>query len=138
MKTAMIQAPASQPASFSPVRNEGLVLPVSYFSSPFLHRLTALLEEHYADERFGAGKLSRLLCLCSMQVYRKVKRDTGLSPGHYILQFRLSKALDLLQSTDLTIGEIAWRTGFGSQNYFARSFRKRYGVPPRLMRQHRA
>ena len=130
----MSPEPAPLRALLSPLRDENAFLSVSYFSAPFLGKLTALLEAHYADERFSACDMSRLLCLCSMQAYRKVKKHTGFSPGHYILHFRLAKALHLLRNTDLSICEIAWQTGFMSQSYFARAFRKVYGAPPRFMR----
>lgn len=104
-------------------------------SESFLHKLNVLLNAHYDDEHFGACQLSRLLHLCPMQTHRKVKKYTGMSPGRYILHFRLEKSLYLLQHTELRIGEIAWQTGFCSQSYFARAFRQVYGLSPHCIRQ---
>jgi AraC-like DNA-binding protein len=58
------------------------------------------------------------------------RRGTGLSPGQYIAHYRLGKARDLLASTDLSIDEIARRTGHGTASYLSRAFRRAEGVPP--------
>jgi AraC family transcriptional regulator len=113
----------------------GIVTPPPAFADTFLKALQTALEKHYADECFGALELSKLLFLCPMQVHRKVKQRTGLSPGRLLLLFRLKKAQVLLRSTDLPIGEIAWRCGFASQNYFARAFHKEMGQTPKAARQ---
>ena len=102
---------------------------------PFVNRLTALLESKYTDETFDVTKLSQMLCLCQMQVHRKIKKYTGLSPGKYILHYRLSKAMVLLSNTEYTIGEIAYQTGFSSQNNFSRAFRRECGLSPSQSRK---
>lgn len=103
-------------------------------SSPFERRLTALLESRYSEESFDVGAICRLLYLCPMQVHRKIKQLTGLSPGKYLLRFRLNKALSLLRSTDYSIGKIAEKTGFASHNNFARAFRREFGHSPKQER----
>lgn len=100
----------------------------SDFYPTFLTKLSALLEKHYTDELFGVPKLSQLLCLCPMQVHRKLKKLTGISPGQYLLHFRLSKAVHLIIETDFTLGEIAYRTGFSSLNNFSRVFKRVLGI----------
>jgi len=67
--------------------------------------------------------LCEKLCLCPMQVYRKVKKHTGLPPGKYLLLYRLNMALCMLQETEYTIGEIAFHVGFSNQNNFSRAFK---------------
>ena len=40
------------------------------------------------------------------------------------------EAARLLRFTDLTIGEVAFRTGFDDQLYYSRAFKRRYGESP--------
>ena len=40
------------------------------------------------------------------------------------------EAARLLRFTTLTVGEIAFRAGYSDQLYFARAFRRHYGVSP--------
>ncbi len=62
---------------------------------------------------------------------RKAFKDVmGVAPGQYHLKIKIEKAAQMLQETDLTITEIAHRTGFESLFHFSRLFRKKTGVPP--------
>ena len=67
--------------------------------------------------------------------FRKVfKKTTGLSPNQYHLDLRLVKAKELLISTNLTINQVAYQTGFDSLFYFSRLFKQKNGVSPREFR----
>ncbi len=108
---------------------------VKTYTTPFVRQLTALLEVSYADESFDTSVMCRKLCLCRMQVHRKVKKNIGLIPAKCILYFRLAKAMLLLSNSVHTIGEIACQTGFGSPNNFSRAFRRVFGMTPSQSRQ---
>jgi AraC family transcriptional activator of pyochelin receptor len=56
----------------------------------------------------------------------------------YRLNLRLNLAKQLLTETDLTIGEIAYKTGFDSRDGFARCFRSRFHNAPRKWRKIQA
>ena len=109
--------------------------PVSPQATPFLRKLIEIVEANYADSTFDIHGLSRKLNLCPMQVHRKVKRHIGLTPGKYLLLFRLKKSQYLLRNTDLPIGEIAWQVGFCYHHTFTRAFRRIFGCSPLQMRQ---
>lgn len=71
----------------------------------------------------------------SVSHLRAVFRDRlGVSLGRYMRESRLSAAAQLLQTTDLNVGEIATRCGFESIYAFSRAFRKSFGLPPRNYR----
>ena len=53
----------------------------------------------------------------------------------YRLDLRLALAKRLLDETDLTIAEIAYKTGFDSRDGFARCFRKKFHLSPREWRK---
>ncbi len=61
---------------------------------------------------------------------KEFKRYTGFSPGQYQIQLRIQKAKNLLSITDLSVKEIAYQLGFGSNNYFSRIFRQKTGMSP--------
>lgn len=67
--------------------------------------------------------------------FRKIfKEITGLSPNQYQLELRLEKAKTLLNTTNLTIKEVAYQTGFESIFYFSRMFKKKNNIPPKDFR----
>lgn len=53
----------------------------------------------------------------------------------YTTDLRLNLAQELLEETDLTLAEVAYKCGFNSRDVFTRSFRKRYNQPPREWRK---
>ena len=59
-----------------------------------------------------------------------IKKHIGLSIQQYIIQYRLKMAESLLKQTDLTITEIADKTGFTDISHFNRIFKKYKGMNP--------
>lgn len=57
-----------------------------------------------------------------------------MSPTDYLNHVRISRALELLQVTSLSIAEIASRVGIYDANYFSRLFKKVTGYPPRYFK----
>lgn len=62
-------------------------------------------------------------------------RCVGTAPMHYLSQWRLRVAADLLGNTDRATKLIAESAGFGSTAAFTRAFRREFGVPPARWRQ---
>ena len=54
----------------------------------------------------------------------------GESPNNFLKNYRLSKALELLDRKTLNISEIAYQTGFSSPTYFSKCFNEVYGILP--------
>jgi AraC-like DNA-binding protein len=61
----------------------------------------------------------------------------GLSPIRYLTEWRMHIAADLLASTDLTVAQVARRTGYDSQEAFSRAFKRRMGSAPSTWRTDR-
>ena len=101
----------------------------------FLTKLVREIEEHLNESEFGAVFLEKAFTMSKMQLYRKLKTMTGMTPGEFIKHIRLKQAANLLASTSLNVTEIFYRTGFNNQSYFFREFRKRYGCAPNEYRE---
>lgn len=65
---------------------------------------------------------------------KNFKKKIGVSPNQYHLTLRLNRATHLLNSTNLTISEVAYQTGFDSLFYFSKLFKKKMGKSPKLYR----
>ena len=63
-------------------------------------------------------------------VSHKTRKMTGMSVCELIKQRRLSRAVNLLDSTDYNINEIAAMVGIEDYNYFSRIFRAAHGYSP--------
>lgn len=66
---------------------------------------------------------------------KKFKEEFGKTPQEFLLQFRMSKATELLKETKLPIGEISSAVGYNDQLHFSRAFKNIYGVSPRSWRE---
>lgn len=90
-----------------------------------LRRIDANLDENF-DFIEEASKQH-----ISPSYYRMIfKKITGLSPLEYLNRVRVLRALELLQTTYMSIGEVADAVGIHDSNYFSRLFKKLVGCPP--------
>ncbi len=64
------------------------------------------------------------------------KEEMGVTFQEYLQNLRLNFALELIKTSDLSISEICFRTGFNSAAYFSRAFKKHFGNSPRFYRNH--
>ncbi len=72
----------------------------------------------------------------SYALFRKsFKERLGTSPGQYHLQLKIEKAASMLKETAFSIATIAQNTGFESEFYFSRIFKKKMGVSPGIYRK---
>ena len=74
------------------------------------------------------------LGLSRSKLYRKIKTLTGTSANEIIRKTRLEKAKELLEKTDMTIGEICYKVGFASPSYFTKRFKEHTGIIPKTYR----
>ena len=96
----------------------------------FLARFCDCIDQNLADSDLSVETVGAELGLSRVQLYRKVKALTGLSPVELLLKARLQRGLELLQTTDKTISEVAYEVGFTAPSYFTKCFRDEYGIVP--------
>jgi AraC family transcriptional regulator, arabinose operon regulatory protein len=63
------------------------------------------------------------------------RRHTGFSPVNFVIRMRIQQACRLLDTTKLSVGEVAERTGYQDAYYFTRCFRRIMGRAPRAYRK---
>lgn len=78
--------------------------------------------------------LARQVNLDRSQLFRVIKKETGLSPSRYITAFRLRESQQLLLKTDLSITEVMLSVGFDDLSRFSRCFKESFGISPREYR----
>lgn len=100
----------------------------------FVTRLREIIQQHLADSDFSVERLGEEIGLSRVQLYRKVKVLTGKTPVELLRKARLMKARTMVTTTDRSIAEIAYATGFTSPSYFNKCFKDEFGVSPGGMR----
>lgn len=87
------------------------------------------LIEHIG-EKITVSDIAAEIHISQSHFTRLFKQHTGFSPYSYILVCRLNKAKELLHTTDKSISEIAYDTGFNSDANFIYTFTKNVGISP--------
>ena len=89
---------------------------------------------HYQDPAFNASSVAEHFDYNISYLSRSFYRATGFKLSHYINLFRYHLAKELLSTTDLSIAQIARRSGFASSSSFIRAFRASEGLTPGAFR----
>ena len=96
----------------------------------FIQKVQHVIEQHYKDEDFGLPQLCQKIRMSRSQLYRKLKALTGTSPSDFIRSYRLHKAKDLLENSEMNVSEVAWEVGYKDVAHFSRSYQEVFGFPP--------
>lgn len=101
----------------------------------FLDQFYAVLSARVSDENFSVEQFAGVMNLGRTQFYKKVKALTGETPVQHLHRARLDYAYRLLRDTTMTVEEVMLRAGFHSATHFYNSFKKQFGMSPKLVRQ---
>jgi len=93
------------------------------------------LEKTYMDPELTLEAVASALGLSPGYLSRLLKQQTGHSFTDFLARFRIGKAVGMLADPSVKIQTVAEMTGYASQHYFTRSFKKILGVPPQTFRQ---
>lgn len=100
-----------------------------------LGKLLGALESR-SVEAWTLAKMAKLAGMSKSNLMLLFKKASSESPRAYLLGLRLKKAATVMRSEPgLDIGSAAARCGFSDPNYFARQFKRRYGMSPRQWRK---
>ena len=92
------------------------------------------IEQHYS-EPISLENLAQSAHVSKSECLRCFKASLQMAPYQYLMEYRLSKAAQLLRSTDLPVGEIAGRVGFSQASHFGKCFREKTGLAPGAYRK---
>lgn len=99
-----------------------------------LRDIITYIQEHYT-EKITLEDISLYVHLSSNECCRFFKKNMRCTLFEYLIDFRLGKSMELLENTSLTVGQIAYETGFGSSSYYIEKFRSKTGVTPNVYRK---
>lgn len=87
------------------------------------------IEKHYT-EKISISELGQIIHVCDDRLTRLFKNTIGVTPMAYIIQKRIAHSIDLINTTDLPLEEIAILSGFGSNSYMTRYFKQKLETTP--------
>ena len=101
----------------------------------FMQKINTLIKVNLENENFDTNALCSAMSMSRTQLFRRMTSLIRQAPANYIKSIRLQKAKEMLETADLTVSEIAFRTGFQTVSHFTKIFKKQYGIQPSVFRR---
>ncbi|MBQ3529704.1 MAG: helix-turn-helix transcriptional regulator [Oscillospiraceae bacterium] len=96
--------------------------------------MMAFIQENYA-EKLTLEQIADAAAISTRECLRCFRESIRQSPMDYLIEYRVQVAKKLLETTSLSITEIALRCGFNSNSYFTKIFRRSCGKTPNAYRK---
>lgn len=93
------------------------------------------IQKHYS-EKITLKDIAKSQNISEATCNRLFHRYLNQSPTAYLIDYRLTKAKELLTYSTYNMTEIAERCGFNGSSYFSEMFKKQYGMSPRDYRKN--
>lgn len=102
-------------------------------ASPYGELLQAVADS--PGEDWSVERLAERVFQSVRTFHRAFRETTGRTPARAVEDIRFERARILLETTDLTAGQIAVRCGLGGEEQMRRAFKRRLGLSPTEMRR---
>lgn len=95
----------------------------------------ALADLHYTDQKMNVNEIAETLAIHRVHLSREFRKAYNIPLSTYLIRQRLACAAKLLKTTDLSVKNIAVKSGFSDPVYFTRYFRNETGLSPQKFRE---
>ena len=106
---------------------------LSESNQAFLHKVDEVIFRLMQEGKVDVQEVATAVCLSRSQFGRKLRAVVDMSPSDYINDVRLNEVRRLLHSQpQLSLLDIALRTGFSDHAHLTHAFTRKFGVSPSL------
>ena len=102
--------------------------------NPYVQAVLKRIEAGYQG-RLSSEAIAAELGVSSSYLSRKLKEETGQTFGNLLTQYRLQRAIEMLQAGTWRVYEVAEQTGFGEYKNFTQVFKKYLHTTPKAFMQ---
>ncbi len=127
-------AAAQTSLSYNPAPENGVKTAVP-IENPILLKVRETVTENLADEDFNVEKLAKKMAMSRSKLFRNLQSE-GINASELIECMRLQQVKTLLESSTLTLSQIADEVGYKSAAQLSRSYKRVFGMPPRGRNGH--
>ncbi len=96
------------------------------------HKLTGIME--YIEQNYfnplSLSSISEKFSFSESYVARLFKKELNCKPSEYINNVRISVAIELLLTTEISVTEISDKVGYSDVYYFSKTFKRIVGCSP--------
>ncbi|MDN3672885.1 AraC family transcriptional regulator [Flavobacterium branchiarum] len=94
-----------------------------------LQEAKLILNKDYVDAP-TLPELSRMISLNEFKLKKGFKACYGITVRSYIIELRMKRAKELLQSKPISVSEVAYKCGYKDVSHFSAAFKNFYGYSP--------
>jgi len=106
------------------------------YNKPYISARMKRFVEAHAIETFTVEEAARHVGLSVSRAAHLFKESYGKTMIQYAMDIRLSGAVDRMNYTNMTLGQISDSCGFRSYTFFHKAFKEKFGVSPAVFRSN--
>lgn len=110
---------------------------VTSLDEKLIQKALTIVEQNIANSNFSVEEMSREIGMSRVHLYKKLLSLTGKSPLEFIRLLRLKRAAQLLEKSQLSVSEIAYKVGFNNPKAFSKYFKEEFGLLPSVFAKER-
>lgn len=103
---------------------------ITHFDEEFIKNIIKEVEDNLNNSDFKIDLLADKVNMGRTMFYRKIKSILGVAPIDLVKDMRIKRSLQLLDSGEYSVSEVAYMCGFTSPQYFSRVFKAAKGCTP--------
>ncbi|WP_029231295.1 AraC family transcriptional regulator [Butyrivibrio sp. VCB2006] len=100
----------------------------------YVHKAQAFVRSNYYNP-IKVTDIADFVCINRSYLYTLFEKELGISPQQYLSSYRIAKASELLQLTELPIESISISCGYSDPLVFSKAFRQEKGMSPSKFRK---
>lgn len=104
----------------------------------FMDKLMALMEKNLDNGDLIVDDLVKDMAVSRSVFFKKLKSLTGLAPVEFIKEMRINRAVQLIETGEYSMTQIAYMVGINDPRYFSKCFKQKMGMTPTEYRDRKA
>lgn len=102
----------------------------------YVFKIKDIINKEY-NKSITAEEIAQKLHISSYYLMHLFKEDVGMTFNQYLTKVRIDKAIEMMQSGNYKVYEIAEATGYKDAAYFSHIFKKVTGYSPKKIMSHK-
>ena len=103
----------------------------------YMRKAVEYIQNHYSYP-LQVGEIADYVGINRSYLYTLFKEQSGMSPKEYLTNFRITRAAQLLEITELSIESVAMSCGYQNTLGFSKIFKARMGVAPSVYKKRKS
>lgn len=96
----------------------------------FMKRVMDYVEQNIGNSEANVNDMAQAAATSRSGLNRKMKSIVGLTPADFLREARIKYACRLLETSDMSVSDVAYKCGFTDPKYFGKCFKASTGVSP--------